>query len=51
MNRWLKTIVLIILSIGSIMMVTACGGSPEDTDTNATGSNWDQMQWDKGQWK
>ena len=52
MNKRLKTIILIILTASSVMMVTACGGKTTgDTNTTVTGSNWDQMHWDKGQWK
>jgi len=30
-------------------LLSGCGGG--GGDTTATGSNWDQMKWDQGQWK
>ena len=54
LNRQASRLVCIILS-GFFLI--ACGGGIEDTNETATvdkpkqTSNWDQMQWDKDNWK
>ncbi len=33
-------------------MLNACGGGGGGSSvTEASGSNWDEMQWDQGKWK
>jgi hypothetical protein len=38
----------LLFAIGTIvMMLNGCGG---DDTTASAGSNWDEMEWDQGQW-
>ena len=51
MKQWITGGIMIAMTIMA-MMLSGCGGKTTgDTNTTVTGSNWDQMQWDKGQWK
>jgi hypothetical protein len=51
MKRWITGGIMIAMTVMA-MMLSGCGGKTgADTNSTVTGSNWDQMQWDKGQWK
>ena len=50
MKQWIKGFIMIAMTLMA-MMLSGCGGKVTGIDTNATGSNWDQMKWDQGQWK
>lgn len=57
MRSFIFVFIMVIFAVG----MTACGGDSSDSNTNvddnttqpnpATGSEWNKMQWDKGQWK
>ncbi len=40
---------LAILAI-PLLLLTACSGSNSNSSSGATGSTWDQMNWDQGKW-
>ncbi len=44
-----RTILIFALALLFSLLVSACGGGG-DGETNATGSQWDQMSWDQGKW-
>jgi len=53
MNMILRKIAGYLLIPLCIVMLSACGGSSggdENASDPANGSNWDQMEWDKGSW-
>ncbi len=44
-----RTILIFALALLFSLLVSACGGGGGG-ETNATGSQWDQMSWDQGKW-
>ncbi len=50
MSRTRRTLIFALALLFSLL-VSACGGGGGGGDeTNATGSQWDQMSWDQGKW-
>ena len=45
-----RKIFIFALAVLFGLILNACGSSDGDDDTNATGSQWDQMSWDHGKW-
>jgi len=41
----------ILLTATALLLLSACGGGGGGDDANANSSNWDDMVWDKGNWK
>ena len=46
----MRTILVFALVLLFSLLVSACGGGGGGGETNATGSQWDQMSWDQGKW-
>jgi len=45
-----RKIIIFALAVLFGLILNACGSGGGDDDTNATGSQWDQMSWDQGKW-
>jgi len=45
-----RAVCVVIMLLHLILLLAACGGGGSGGDSDPGSSNWDEMQWDSGNW-